>query len=164
MTAASAPVIAIGKIEDLFARRGITRAFHTASDDEGMDHVERQMNELDAGFVFANLVDFEGQRVPTWLLRPDGLFPWRKQRLVHEIGPALGPARADQRGLWFGQRRGVLISGRRRPGVRLSPGGARVWRLRDGRLGRGRRFGCRNLMSRPLLGAPIHVPEHRRFS
>ena len=61
MTAASAPVIAIGKIEDLFAGRGITRAFHTASDDEGMDHVERQMNELDAGFVFANLVDFDTQ-------------------------------------------------------------------------------------------------------
>jgi phosphopentomutase len=61
MTAVSAPVIAIGKIEDLFAGRGITRAFHTASDDEGMDHVERQMNELDAGFVFANLVDFDTQ-------------------------------------------------------------------------------------------------------
>jgi len=61
MTAASAPVIAIGKIEDLFAGRGITRAFHTASDDEGMDQVERQMNELDAGFVFANLVDFDTQ-------------------------------------------------------------------------------------------------------
>ena len=61
MTAASAPVIAIGKIEDLFAGRGITRAFHTASDDEGMDHVERQMKELDAGFVFANLVDFDTQ-------------------------------------------------------------------------------------------------------
>ena len=39
--AASLPVVAIGKIEDLFAGRGITRAIHTASDDEGMDHVER---------------------------------------------------------------------------------------------------------------------------
>ena len=37
--AAGVPVIAIGKIEDLFAGRGITRAIHTASDDEGMDHV-----------------------------------------------------------------------------------------------------------------------------
>jgi phosphopentomutase len=61
MTAASVPVIAIGKIEDLFAGRGTGRAFHTASDDEGMDHVERQLRELDNGFVFANLVDFDTQ-------------------------------------------------------------------------------------------------------
>jgi phosphopentomutase len=61
LTAASLPVVAIGKIEDLFAGRGITRAFHTASDDEGMDHVERQMMEVDRGFIFANLVDFDTQ-------------------------------------------------------------------------------------------------------
>jgi phosphopentomutase len=34
--AAGVPVIAIGKIQDLFAGRGITRAIHTVSDDEGM--------------------------------------------------------------------------------------------------------------------------------
>src|SRR5437773_1284609 len=34
------PVVAVGKIEDLFAGRGITRALHTANDDEGMDYVE----------------------------------------------------------------------------------------------------------------------------
>ena len=39
--AARLPVVAIGKIEDLFAGRGITRAIHTASDDEGMDQLER---------------------------------------------------------------------------------------------------------------------------
>ena len=59
--AASLPVVAIGKIEDLFAGRGVTRAFHTASDDEGMDHVERQMMEVDRGFIFSNLVDFDTQ-------------------------------------------------------------------------------------------------------
>src|SRR5262245_21330199 len=36
--AASLPVVAIGKIEDLFAGRGMTAAFHTTSDDDGMDH------------------------------------------------------------------------------------------------------------------------------
>jgi phosphopentomutase len=61
LTASDVPVIAIGKIEDLFAGRGITRAFHTASDDEGMDHVERQLTELDRGFLFTNLVDFDTQ-------------------------------------------------------------------------------------------------------
>ncbi len=61
LKAASLPVVAIGKIEDLFAGRGVTLAIHTASDDEGMDQVERQMQSLDRGFVFTNLVDFDTQ-------------------------------------------------------------------------------------------------------
>jgi len=59
--AAALPVVAIGKIEDLFAGRGITEAFHTASDDEGMDRVEAQMAAVDRGFIFTNLVDFDTQ-------------------------------------------------------------------------------------------------------
>jgi len=55
------PVIAIGKIKDLFAGRGVTAAVHTASDNEGMDAVERQMAETDRGLIFANLVDFDTQ-------------------------------------------------------------------------------------------------------
>jgi phosphopentomutase len=55
------PVVAIGKIEDLFAGRGITRAVHTGSDDEGMDAIERTMSEIDRGLIFANLVDFDTQ-------------------------------------------------------------------------------------------------------
>lgn len=55
--AASLPVVAIGKIEDLFAGRGITAARHTASDEEGMDELERQMAQVDRGFIFTNLVD-----------------------------------------------------------------------------------------------------------
>ena len=57
--AAGIPVVAIGKIEDLFAGRGITKAVHTASDDDGMNEVERQMAETDRGLIFANLVDFD---------------------------------------------------------------------------------------------------------
>jgi phosphopentomutase len=59
LSAAGLPVIAIGKIEDLFAARGITRAIHTSSDDEGMDMVDRAMDETDRGLIFANLVDFD---------------------------------------------------------------------------------------------------------
>jgi phosphopentomutase len=59
--AASLPVIAIGKIQDLFAGRGITHAIHTASDDDGMDRVEAQMTEVDCGLIFTNLVDFDTQ-------------------------------------------------------------------------------------------------------
>jgi phosphopentomutase len=61
LKAASVPVVAIGKIEDLFAARGITHAVHTASDDEGMDRVGDQMAAVDRGLIFANLVDFDTQ-------------------------------------------------------------------------------------------------------
>ena len=47
--AANLPVVAIGKIEDLFAGRGITHAIHTASDDDGLDQLERQMAAVDRG-------------------------------------------------------------------------------------------------------------------
>jgi phosphopentomutase len=59
--AAGLPVVAIGKIQDLFAGRGVTTAVHTANDDEGMDGVERQMAEVDRGLIFANLVDFDSR-------------------------------------------------------------------------------------------------------
>ena len=56
---AGLPVVAIGKIDDLFAGRGISRRLHTASDDEAMDCVERVMGDTDSGLIFANLVDFD---------------------------------------------------------------------------------------------------------
>jgi len=61
LTAASIPVVAIGKIDDLFAGRGISAAHHTASDDEGMERLEEQMADLDRGLIFTNLVDFDTQ-------------------------------------------------------------------------------------------------------
>jgi phosphopentomutase len=61
MKGASLPVVAIGKIEDLFAGRGITKAIHTKSDDDGMDHVEGELEAVERGFIFANLVDFDTQ-------------------------------------------------------------------------------------------------------
>ena len=57
--AAGLPVIAIGKIEDLFAGQGITTAIHTKSDDDGMDQVERALDTTARGLIFANLVDFD---------------------------------------------------------------------------------------------------------
>ena len=59
--AASIPVVAIGKIEDLFAGHGITLGIHTVSDKDGMDKVEAQMKVVDHGFIFTNLVDFDAQ-------------------------------------------------------------------------------------------------------
>jgi phosphopentomutase len=59
LTAGGVPVIAIGKIADLFARRGISRAVATPSDEAGMDAVGSAMRDESFGLVFANLVDFD---------------------------------------------------------------------------------------------------------
>lgn len=59
LTKAGWPVIAIGKINDLFAGRGVSRAIPTASDEEGMDVVERELEQTTRGLIFANLVDFD---------------------------------------------------------------------------------------------------------
>ena len=61
LTSASRTVVAIGKIEDLFAGRGISTAIHTASDEEGMDRVLAQMASVRDGLIFTNLVDFDTQ-------------------------------------------------------------------------------------------------------
>jgi phosphopentomutase len=90
--AANIQVVAIGKIEDLFAGRGMTRAIHTASDDEGMDHVERQMADLDRGLLFANLVDFDtlyGHRNDV------AGYAANLERFDHRLGPVLAALRAD---------------------------------------------------------------------
>ena len=56
---AGVPVVAIGKIKDLFAGRGIGRAIPTASDREGMDRVFDATRDTGRGLIFANLVDFD---------------------------------------------------------------------------------------------------------
>jgi phosphopentomutase len=58
---AGLPVVAIGKIEDLFAGRGITSAVHTRSDEHGMDEIEKALQTTPRGLIFANLVDFDTQ-------------------------------------------------------------------------------------------------------
>jgi phosphopentomutase len=59
LTATGTPVHAVGKIQDLFAGRGIGTAVHTSSDDEGMDAVEQAVASVERGLIFANLVDFD---------------------------------------------------------------------------------------------------------
>ncbi|MBI4477899.1 MAG: phosphopentomutase [Acidobacteria bacterium] len=57
LTSRGFDVVAIGKIDDLFAGRGMTRAIHTSNDEEGMDRIEETMASTSGGLVFANLVD-----------------------------------------------------------------------------------------------------------
>jgi phosphopentomutase len=61
LKASGVPVIGIGKIEDLFAGRGLTDAVHTVSDADGMDAIEAKLQTNDRGLIFANLVDFDTQ-------------------------------------------------------------------------------------------------------
>jgi len=57
--ASGRPVVGIGKIEDLFAGRGLTRAVHTASDEHGMDELAAELERTRDGLVAVNLVDFD---------------------------------------------------------------------------------------------------------
>ncbi len=59
LVAARWPVFGVGKIEDIFAGRGITGAVHTKSDGDGVDQTLRAMAEVDRGLIFTNLVDFD---------------------------------------------------------------------------------------------------------
>lgn len=59
LKAAGHPVVAIGKIEDLFAGRGMTKAIHTTSDQHGMDAVMAELASTPRGLIFVNLVDFD---------------------------------------------------------------------------------------------------------
>ena len=52
-------VIAIGKIEDIFAGQGITKAFHTHDNMDGIDRIIRCMRAGYKGLIFTNLVDFD---------------------------------------------------------------------------------------------------------
>jgi phosphopentomutase len=91
LAAADRPVVAIGKVEDLFAGRGITRAVHTASDDEGMDAIERAMQDSRSGLIFANLVDFDtvyGHRNdPAGYAANLERFDARLSELIPRLGP-----------------------------------------------------------------------------
>ena len=51
--------VAIGKIDDLFAGRGLREKLHTKSNAEGIEEIIRSAKRLTSGFVMANLVDFD---------------------------------------------------------------------------------------------------------
>ena len=53
------PVIGVGKISDIFAGQGITDSFPTNDNADGMKRIEEIWATLEAGLVFANLVDFD---------------------------------------------------------------------------------------------------------
>jgi phosphopentomutase len=85
------PVVGIGKIEDLFAKRGLTDAVHTTSDEHGMDLVDAYLQTTTGGLIFVNLVDFDTQyghrnNVPGYAQNLER-FDVRVQRLLPRLQP-----------------------------------------------------------------------------
>ncbi|HEX5132793.1 MAG TPA: phosphopentomutase [Candidatus Krumholzibacteria bacterium] len=59
LLAAGRRVFTIGKIDDLFAGRGVTRSMHTRDNREGMAATLAAVRARDEDLVFVNLVDFD---------------------------------------------------------------------------------------------------------
>jgi phosphopentomutase len=61
LRAAGEPVVTVGKVDDLFAGRGVTDAIHTKDNEEGQAVLHDLVRRPGRGLVFANLVDFDQQ-------------------------------------------------------------------------------------------------------
>jgi len=59
LKAAGKQVTGVGKIEDIFAHRGLTQSNHTGNNMEGVDAILDFLHQEDDGLIFANLVDFD---------------------------------------------------------------------------------------------------------
>ena len=59
LNAAGMDVIALGKIRDIFAGRGITEAVYTSGNTEGIEKTLSYMDQDFDGLCFTNLVDFD---------------------------------------------------------------------------------------------------------
>ena len=59
VAAAGHPVITVGKVDDLFAGRGVTDAMHTRDNSEGEAILTGLARSSGRGLVFANLIDFD---------------------------------------------------------------------------------------------------------
>ena len=53
------PVRGVGKIANIFAKRGISESFPASSNREGMKQIDALWNANEEGLIFANLVDFD---------------------------------------------------------------------------------------------------------
>lgn len=91
LSTAGIPVIGIGKIHDIFAGRGLSKSVHTEGNRDGLEQTEKVLQDLEGGFVFTNLVDFDmlygHRRDPIGYARAleevDAFLP----RLLHALGP-----------------------------------------------------------------------------
>ncbi len=61
LAAARRPVLTVGKVDQLFAGRGVSEALHTRDNAEGQELLASLARRAGEGLVFANLVDFDQQ-------------------------------------------------------------------------------------------------------
>lgn len=54
-------VVALGKIEDIFAGQGVSRAVHTLDNQDGVNQLLKNYPQLKEGLIFVNLVDFDSK-------------------------------------------------------------------------------------------------------
>lgn len=52
-------VVTVGKVDDIFAGRGVSRAIHTSDNHDGMEQVEKLVAKDDFDFLWCTLVDFD---------------------------------------------------------------------------------------------------------
>lgn len=57
--AAGLETMGVGKIEDIFAHRGLTQSNHTGNNMAGVEAIISFLRQENAGLIFANLVDFD---------------------------------------------------------------------------------------------------------
>ncbi len=51
--------IGIGKVDDLYAGRGLAQKIHTKSNAQGINYIIEQSSSVNSSFIIANLVDFD---------------------------------------------------------------------------------------------------------
>lgn len=91
LSAAGVPVFAVGKIEDIFLRRGITESIHSGTTAASQNAVEQFVAHNARGLIFANFIDFDmqyGHRrdVAGYALALQQTDAWLSQ-LVRRLGP-----------------------------------------------------------------------------
>jgi len=59
ISTAGQPVVGVGKIEDIYAGRGVTESIHTEGNTDGMARCTKRAETLESGLLFINLVDFD---------------------------------------------------------------------------------------------------------
>ena len=59
VSAAGHAVVSVGKIDDIFAGRGVTRSHHVLPNEECVDATVQAIREIDTGLVFTNLIEFD---------------------------------------------------------------------------------------------------------
>ncbi len=59
LSEAGIETVSVGKVDDLFAGRGLTKKLHTKSNAEGIEYIIQESDRMKSGLIFANLVDFD---------------------------------------------------------------------------------------------------------